>query len=179
MTTLIRQLTHDDIEAFRKVASTTYIQAYSEKIAETDLRQFIAAQFAPDAVRAAMHIADIQVLFVGQCLVGYYWAEPSPIPSSGHNADNSIELLRLYLLKDMRGRGHGRLMMDTFESNAHAAGHDSVWLKVWDQNPNAIVFYKSSGFRIAGECTFECGTLLCNDFVMVKQMPEQRGLTIA
>jgi len=168
----IQQLTVDDIDAFCHVAATTYIQAYSGQIAETDINQFIAQQFSPDVVRNAMQVANIQVLFVGQRLAGYYWAEPSAIPSDAHEAANPIELLRLYLLEDMRGCGFGRLMMDDCEYNAHIAGHDWLWLKVWDQNPKAIAFYNSSGFEVVGECKFECGSLLCNDFLMLKRIPQ-------
>lgn len=173
--TQIRPIADDDIAAFCDLAATTYVDAYSQQISAADLQQFIAQQFSPDVVRNSMQFADIQMLIVDQRPAGYFWLQPAVIPVDGHNVANGTELVRLYLLGDMRGRGYGRQMMRHCESSAQNAGHDAMWLKVWDQNPNAVSFYKSSGFALVGECPFQCGSLLCNDLVMLKRLSENAG----
>lgn len=46
--------------------------------------------------------------------------------------------------------------------------HDYIWLGVWQQNEDAIAFYKKMGFAIVGTDTFLLGKDLQLDWVMGK-----------
>ena len=170
MAAILQMLTVEEIVQFSVLAETTFRQAYSGQISKADLEQFIASQFSTEAIRAAMETASIQVLLIDQNSSGYYWLNPSTFPPAIKVDGMPMEIQRLYLLEEVRGRGYGRFLLRSCESIARERQHDLLWLKVWDQNDRAISFYRASGFDVISECTFECGSRLCNDLIMAKRI---------
>lgn len=53
---------------------------------------------------------------------------------------------------------------------ARAAGHDVMWLGVWDRNPRAISFYRRWGFEAVGEMGFVFGVEQHRDIVMARRL---------
>ncbi len=63
---------------------------------------------------------------------------------------NSMELERIYLLKDVAGKGIGRKLLNLTFAIAKEHNKDIIWLKAMDSSEGAISFYKKMGFEITG-----------------------------
>ncbi len=63
---------------------------------------------------------------------------------------NGFEVERIYLTKEVTGKGVGRKLMAFAIEMAHQQHKDYVWLKAMDSSQNAIRFYESLGFEICG-----------------------------
>lgn len=58
--------------------------------------------------------------------------------------------LGMAIRSDARGRGGGRLLLETAVDHARACGAHKIELEVWPDNAQAISLYASTGFEIEG-----------------------------
>lgn len=91
-------------------------------------------------------------------------------PERGVEGDNAIELARLYVSHEWLGRGVGAQLMRACLDEARQAGHETIWLGVWEGNPRAQAFYQQWNFRTVGEHTFRLGADLQRDLLMERTL---------
>jgi ribosomal protein S18 acetylase RimI-like enzyme len=82
---------------------------------------------------------------------------------------HTLRISRIYVINQFIGQGVGKLLMQTCTDKASSLKKDIVWLGVWEQNTNAINFYKRIGFQQFGTEIFVLGTDSQTDLLM--QMP--------
>jgi diamine N-acetyltransferase len=87
-----------------------------------------------------------------------------------HPAEGSLFLSKLYLLRDARGAGTGRVCMEFIEQLARRRGLRLLWLTVNKGNP-AVKAYERLGFRIASDLVMDIGGgFVMDDFRMEKSL---------
>ena len=60
--------------------------------------------------------------------------------------DDTAEILRMYVLPAARGRGVGKLLLESLEAEAANMGASRVVLETGDRQPDAIGLYESRGY---------------------------------
>lgn len=83
-----------------------------------------------------------------------------------NNEECSMEIERIYVLKDFHGQGVGQLLLDKAIELARNANCHSIWLGVWEHNPRAIRFYEKNGFLPYGSHVFKLGSDAQRDVLM-------------
>ena len=53
---------------------------------------------------------------------------------------------------------------------AQSAGHETIWLGVWERNARAQAFYKKWDFRAVGEHMFQLGSDTQRDILMERAL---------
>lgn len=81
-----------------------------------------------------------------------------------------VELVRIYVLQEWKGKKVGGLLMQKCLDEARGRGYDSIWLGVWENNPNAIAFYQKWGFTKVGTHAFLLGRDLQEDWIMQRSL---------
>lgn len=71
-------------------------------------------------------------------------------PLENEEEKNCLELERVYLSKDVAGKGIGRKLVDLTLRLAKEYNKDIVWLKTMDSSAGPISFYEKMGFEISG-----------------------------
>jgi diamine N-acetyltransferase len=95
--------------------------------------------------------------------IGYCAVQPQP-------TENSLFLSKLYLLRDARGGGTGRVCMEFIEQLARRRGLNLLWLTVNKGNP-AVKAYERLGFRIAADLVMDIGGgFVMDDYRMEKSL---------
>lgn len=89
-------------------------------------------------------------------------------PLENEDEKNCLELERIYLSKDVTGKGIGRKLVDLALHVAKEYNKDIVWLKAMDSSGGAILFYRKMGFEVSGTHTLK--------HTMMKE--ELRGMVI-
>ncbi|NWJ42397.1 MAG: GNAT family N-acetyltransferase [Geothrix sp.] len=84
--------------------------------------------------------------------------------------ERPLEVARFYVDRTLHGRGAAQALMAEVLARAGAAGHDGVWLQVWEQNPRAIRFYAKVGFIDAGDATYRIGEQVDRDRLLVQAL---------
>lgn len=63
------------------------------------------------------------------------------------NQDGDAELKRMFVVRDMRGRGLARRILTALEDDARDAGRVRMVLETGTEQPEAIALYTSSGYE--------------------------------
>ena len=82
----------------------------------------------------------------------------------------AVELSKMYVLPDGHGAGVSVALMGSALDEARALGATCVWLGVNQENQRAQRFYAKHGFVTSGTKTFQLGSQIENDYVMVCQL---------
>jgi putative acetyltransferase len=135
----IRRATAQDAEAFASIVAAV---AAEERWIGTEAPVDVA-QFA-DRMRALLAGDDVLwVLEAGERVVG----------TLGLHATIAAGVMSIgmCILEEARGRGGGRLFMETVMAHALASPLHKLELEVWPDNARAIRLYESFGFEVEGE----------------------------
>ena len=104
-------------------------------------------------------------------LVDGEWAGHAQLHEFGDLPDGagpgpSIELSRFYVDTHFYGRGIAQAMMAQVKAQARVRGARTIYLSVWQEQPQAIRFYSKEGFRINGTLIFVVGDDPKDDWLM-------------
>jgi ribosomal protein S18 acetylase RimI-like enzyme len=76
--------------------------------------------------------------------------------SQTHKAD-SLEIERIYVLREYKGRGIGKQLLGKAIEITENAKLKNICLGVWEKNTEAIAFYRKHGFKAIGNHLFILG----------------------
>jgi ribosomal protein S18 acetylase RimI-like enzyme len=147
------------------VAARTFPLACPPATAAENIASFIDTNLS--AERFAEYLADPQRVIITAAqdgrIIGYAMIVRG-------DADDSAELSKIYVLPGYHGTGVSTALMDLALATAEQRGLRSVWLGVNQANHRAQRFYAKAGFTINGTRTFQLGTSIENDYVMVREL---------
>lgn len=106
----------------------------------------------------------------GLFLVGYDDSEPvttgawrrSPVRALG--GASAVEVKRMFVVPEQRGRGFARAVLAELEATAAAAGHDLAVLETGLKQPEAIALYLGAGYVEIPDFGFYAGHTLSRCF---------------
>lgn len=168
----IRPALPDDAQDLAVLGRRLWRETYAGLIPESNLAMHLAETFG--ARQQAAELADPACgtlvlerngLLLGYALLRAGGPDTGTLPS--FHFVNPLEVARFYVDASLHGRGAAQALMAAVLERASAAGHDGVWLQVWEQNGRAIRFYAKAGFADAGEATFRVGEQVDRDRVLV------------
>jgi len=149
-------------------------ETYAGLIPESNLAMHLVETFG--LVQQAAELADpaCRTLVIERdgALAGYTLLKArAPEPARpGFHFVKPLEVARFYVDATLHGRGAAQSLMAAALDFAASAGHDGVWLQVWEQNPRAIRFYAKAGFTDAGEATYRVGEQVDRDRMLVHDL---------
>jgi ribosomal protein S18 acetylase RimI-like enzyme len=80
--------------------------------------------------------------------------------------DQSLEIERIYVLENFKGKGIGKSLYAKATEIAYGKNLDYIWLGVWEENHNALSFYRKLGFAEFGRHIFKLGDDKQTDIMM-------------
>lgn len=83
--------------------------------------------------------------------------------------DGCVELVKLYLLPKARGKGLGRLLLNSNADIAKAFGYRELYLESMPELSNAVGLYESTGYKILDTPMGDSGHYAC-DLWMLKSL---------
>ena len=160
-----------DSAALTALGITTFVDTFAKDNRKEDMDKYVAEEMNIGKITA--ELADTNNLFFmaryDGNLVGYAKIRSSKIPEE--LADTKpMELERIYVLKEFKGKKIGAALMNLCLTHAATNGFDTMWLGVWQHNHTAIKFYKQRGFEFFGSHHFRLGDDLQTDELMMKKL---------
>jgi ribosomal protein S18 acetylase RimI-like enzyme len=173
--TLIRHATVDDSSLLAELGASTFYETFAIDNSEENMSAYIAEAFNEEKQTAELSDNDCLVLFAETDGVacGYSMIWTGPVPDEVHG-ENPIELVRLYVARDVIGTGVGAALMRASIDEAARRGFKTIWLGVWENNHRAQTFYRKWGFKTVGTHVFQLGDDAQTDFVMQRSIKEMR-----
>ena len=167
----IRRGTVEDARLLSELGARTFSETFAADNTPEDLAAYIATSF-----NVAQQTAELQdppstflIADVDRRAAGYAMLRVGE-PEQGVEGANPIELVRLYVSREWLGRGIGEQLMRACIDEARQAGHETLWLGVWEHNGRAQAFYRKWDFRAVGEHMFQLGSDLQRDLVMERSL---------
>lgn len=168
------QATTSDLTLLRDMSIRTFHDTYAAYNTEEDMAHHVATVFHPDRFLEELNDDRIgyHIGFLDDEPAGYIRVNLSGVQTDV-NDPASLELERIYVLKEFQGRRLGDQLIAKTMELAREAGLEYVWLGVWKKNEKAIRFYQRMGFEIFGTHDFLLGTDPQSDWLMKKKIEDR------
>ena len=168
---IIRRGTIADAGLLSELGSRTFSETFAADNTAEDLAAYMATSF--NVAQQTAELKDPGSTFliaeVDGRAAGYAMLHDGE-PEQDVEGASPIELVRLYVSREWLGRGIGEQLMRACIDEARQAGHETIWLGVWEHNARAQAFYRKWNFRAVGEHMFQLGSDLQRDLVMERSL---------
>ena len=167
----IRRGTIDDAGLLSELGARTFSETFAADNTSEDMAAYVATSFSVAKVTAELEdpASTFLIAEVDGRAAGYAKLHDGD-PEKSVEGPNPVELVRLYVSRDWLGRGIGEQLMRACINEARQAGHETIWLGVWERNARAQAFYRKWNFRTVGEHVFQLGSDLQRDLVMERTL---------
>ena len=185
----IRLVEPFELETLLSVTRQTFVDTYEHLNDPVDFQAYLSQNFTLEKLESDFKTVQNDQNTAGGSVNNYYFIETdkiigyfkinvnkSPLESDtpiiyqsnfDYKTLKGIEIERIYVMKEMKGQGIGRFMIEKTIEIAKTNGFDYVWLGVWADNPAAIAFYQKMGFTVFGEHIFMMGNDAQKDLLMM------------
>ena len=167
----IRRGTVDDAAMLSELGARTFAETFAADNTPEDLAAYMATSF--NVAQQTAELNDPAATFLIAELDGHaagYAKLHDGEPEQGVEGAKPVELVRLYVSREWLGRGVGEQLMRACLDQARQAGHETIWLGVWERNARAQAFYRKWNFRPVGEHEFRLGADLQRDILMERAL---------
>lgn len=165
----IRQCTISDLDTLQKISYETFDESFRNMNTRETIEKYLSESFSKEKVQSELSnpASKFYFLYADNKLSGYLKINEAPTQTDINDVD-SIEMERIYIRKEFKGKGLGRHLMNYALQLAKEMKKNYIWLGVWEKNLDAIAFYKKMGFQEEGKHSFRMGEELQTDFIMKK-----------
>jgi ribosomal protein S18 acetylase RimI-like enzyme len=175
MVVAIRTATIADRAALTAFGRRTFHETFAGQNTVGDMQTYLDAAFNERQQTTELTDPDRITLLAESdgVLVGYAQIRRG-VPEPCVVERDSVELVRLYVDRDLQGHGVAQQLLQVAEASAATAAR-GMWLGVWERNARAIAFYTRCGYAIVGSHPFRLGEDLQTDHVMAKRASRRIG----
>jgi ribosomal protein S18 acetylase RimI-like enzyme len=167
----IRRGTIADAGLLSELGARTFSETFAVDNTPEDLATYVATSFSVAQQTAELEdpTSTFLIAEVDGHAAGYAKLHDGE-PEKGVEGAKPVELVRLYVSRDWLGRGIGEQLMRACVDEARQAGHETIWLGVWERNARAQAFYRKWDFREVGEHMFQLGSDRQRDILMERPL---------
>jgi ribosomal protein S18 acetylase RimI-like enzyme len=155
----IRKVTASDAGVLQEIGRQTFYETFAGGNTAEDMQKYLEESFGVD--KLAFELADPESEFYFATLdnkvIGYLKINTGQAQTELKD-ENSIEIERIYVLKEFQGRHVGQILFEKALAVAERSSADYVWLGVWERNHKAISFYRKKGFDEFDRHIFRLGS---------------------
>ena len=160
-----------DVLHLQHIGKATFTETFAWCNTSENMLFYLNFNFNTDHLLAQINNPDSEFYFAvsGTEIVGYLKINLAAAQTELQDA-MGLEIERIYVLKAFQGKKVGQLLFDKAVQIAQSYGKSYLWLGVWEENNQAIAFYKKNGFVVFDTHIFRLGKDVQTDFLMKKQI---------
>ncbi len=156
----IEKLKEDEVEDFAILASNIWHEYFTFLLSTKQIDYMVDMFFNPLHIREQIRNEKYE----------YYWCKlgDNNIGFIGIQLqDESVFLSKLYLVKEVRGKGIASKMLAFVIERAKLSGKNKLWLTCNKNNIHSLEVYRAKGWRVIDEQVFDIGNgYVMDDFVL-------------
>ncbi len=164
----LSRATSQDASFICQLGAKTWLQAHElyEPHKNAERLKYVERAFSLEQIESELKNPEFQFykVFLHDTVVGYVKTNPA-LPGFATIHAPALQLERLYLLKDVVGKGVGTEVLNQLKVIIKPQGYASIWLSVYTLNAPAIAFYEKSGFKKIGTKMFQLATTQSPNYV--------------
>jgi ribosomal protein S18 acetylase RimI-like enzyme len=163
----IQKVTLDKIDQLQKIGRQTFFETFASGNTEENMKNYLDEGFSVAKLTAELNDNNAEFYFatLDDTVIGYLKLNCGQSQTELQD-DTSLEIERIYVLKDFHGKSVGQLLYNKAMQIARQKCVDYIWLGVWEENPRAIRFYRKNGFVEFDKHVFKLGNDEQTDIMM-------------
>lgn len=163
----ITKIKANEITELQKIGKKTFSETFSDNNTEESMAQYLETSFATEKLLAEVNDKNSEFYFarLDHTIIGYLKLNTGSSQTEIKD-ENALEIERIYVSKDFHGKKVGQALYDKAIAIAAEKSVDYIWLGVWENNWQAIGFYKKNGFREFDKHIFRLGDEEQTDIMM-------------
>lgn len=168
--TLIK-CTPGHLPELQAISRETFTETFKEQNSPEHLNAYLEKAYNQQQLMLELENPESQFYFVcsDEEVAGYLKINVGETQSE-EMGDDSLEVERIYVKKNFHKQGFGKILLAKAFDAAEELGKKKIWLGVWEENENAIAFYKKKGFVQTGAHSFYMGDDKQIDLIMTKTL---------
>ncbi len=167
----IQKITLNEVEALQVISRLTFYETFAAVNTEENMLRYLENDLSLERLSEELSNpnSEFYFAFCENEVIGYLKINFESAQTEQKTA-NSIEIERIYLLKEFLGKTIGQLLLEHAFQIAREKGNENVWLGVWEENKRAIRFYQKNGFKEFDKHIFMLGEDAQTDILMRKKL---------
>lgn len=163
----ISKVTSADISRLQAIGRQTFVETFADQNTAEDMQTYLDNNLSIDKLSDELNNPNSEFYFalVDNKVIGYLKINYGQAQTELKDK-SSLEIERIYVLKDFHGKKVGQVLYDKAIDIATQTNAEYVWLGVWEKNPRAINFYKKNGFVEFDKHIFKLGNDEQTDIMM-------------
>lgn len=167
----IKEVSIKELKELKKISTETFLDTFGKDNSEEDISKYIESAYADEKLAGELSNKNSFFFFAidNERVIGYLKLNINEAQSE-KLLSNSLEVERIYILPECKGKGTGKTLIQHAIAFALSKEKDSIWLGVWEHNKNALRFYEKMGFKVIDEHIFVLGQDEQTDLIMKKDL---------
>ncbi|MEN9655519.1 MAG: hypothetical protein RL311_427 [Bacteroidota bacterium] len=155
----------------QEIGRKTFFDTFFESDSEESMSAYLATSFSSEKLTAELENPESEFYFatLNKAVIGYLKVNFGSAQTELQDR-NSLEIERIYVLKDYHGKKVGQLLFEKAITIAKNNSCSYVWLGVWEENHRALQFYTKNGFVAFDSHVFQMGEEAQTDIMMKLQL---------
>jgi diamine N-acetyltransferase len=160
-------VTINDWSVLQDVSRRTFFESFAHANTESDMKDYLSLNLGEDRLKSEILNPNSQFYFakIDDHIIGYLKVNFTDAQTE-INDGISLEIERIYLLKEFQGKGYGQALYEFALTLTRQRGLSYLWLAVWEKNYGAIRFYERNGLVPFGKHSFFLGQDEQTDILM-------------
>lgn len=161
----------ENVSELKRISFDTFWDTFSAQNTVENMKAYMDEAYKIETLEKELQTPDSYFYFLKKDnqIVGYLKLNINKAQSEIIQ-ENSLEIERIYIRKEFKRQGFGKQLIKHAENIASEFGKSSIWLGVWEFNPNAIKFYEQMGFKEVGSHSFFMGEDEQTDLILLKTL---------
>lgn len=163
----IHKVSLGDLEKLQHIGRQTFLETFAESNTADDMQKYLSSSFSSDKLADELVNPNSEFYFAtfSNKIIGYLKINFGQSQTELKDK-HSLEIERIYVLKEFQGKKIGQLLYDHAFLIAQQKKSNYLWLGVWEKNSRAIDFYRKNGFIEFDKHVFKLGEDQQTDIMM-------------
>lgn len=156
-----------ELKELQTISKITFTETFAAQNSEANMQKYLNENLSIEKLTHELNNPASQFYFAKQHaqLIGYLKIN-FPDSQTEKNLADSMEIERIYVLKEFHGTDTGVQLLNKAKELAKNKPCKYIWLGVWEENKRAISFYKKHGFVEFNKHSFKLGDDIQTDLLM-------------
>jgi len=167
----IQKCSDKHLQPLQMISIETFIETFKDQNSPESLNAYVERAFSLKQLEKELsnHFSQFFIVNMNDGAAGYLKVNTCDAQSE-KMGDESLEIERIYIKSNFQKHGIGKMLINKAIEVAMECGKTKIWLGVWENNENAIAFYKKMGFVHTGSHAFYMGDEKQIDLIMTKSL---------
>ncbi|MBW4891538.1 GNAT family N-acetyltransferase [Mucilaginibacter sp. HMF5004] len=163
----IRKVELSEADTLLQITTKTFLYAFAHLNKAEDIKIYCDSFLTINRITTEINNTDSDFYFVvdEDDIIAYLKLNYAGAQTEFKDSE-AVEIERIYVLAEHQGKQIGQQMLDFAVSMAQSKQLKYIWLGVWENNSNAIRFYRRNGFEVFDSHYFMLGNDKQTDLLM-------------